>query len=458
MYAADTITAIATPPGAGGIGIVRVSGPLATVIAGSIFARDAGAGTAWESHVLYHGRALDRAGRPLDEALAVVMRGPHSYTGEDVIELHCHGSPVALQGVLQAALARGARLAEPGEFTRRAFLNGRLDLTQAEAVIDLIRARTELGAATAAQQLFGQLSQTLEPVRQMLIDVRARLEVQIDFSEEDVRVDQGQLVGDIESARERVVTLLDSYRRGKLARDGLRVTITGKPNVGKSSLLNALLREERAIVTAVPGTTRDVVEETADFGGVPVVLRDTAGLRDAADPVEEIGVRRARATIADADVVIALFDTSQPWEAEDDLVLQAVAARPVVIAFNKSDLTGLFGPEVLPPEIGGAPVLRLSARTGHGLDDLRAAVVGNDADIGDVVRDRPTVTLARHRDALAKVAGSLALALDGLRAGTAPDLVAVDLQNATDHIAEISGAITNEDVLDRIFSEFCIGK
>lgn len=238
----------------------------------------------------------------------------------------------------------------------------------------------------------------------------------------------------------------------------LHIGIFGRRNVGKSSLLNALLREERAIVTAVPGTTRDVVEETADFGGVPVVLRDTAGLRDAADPVEEIGVRRARATIADADVVIALFDTSQPWEAEDDLVLRAVAERPVIVAFNKSDLPSLFGLEVLAIKFGGAPVLRLSARTGHGLDDLRAAVVGNDADIGDVVRDRPTVTLARHRDALAKVAGSLALALDGLRAGTAPDLVAVDLQNATDHIAEISGAITNEDVLDRIFSEFCIGK
>ena len=457
MYAADTIAAIATPPGAGGVGIVRVSGPLALTIAQRVF-RGNGDGAGWESHRLYHGRVVDAAGKPLDDALAVLMRAPRSYTGEDVVELHCHGSPVALHDVLRATLAYGARLAEAGEFTRRAFLNGRLDLAQAEAVIELIRARSEAGATMAAEQLLGRLSRDLDEVRSALLDIRAQLEVQIDFSEEDVAVDQQRLASDIGLAREQVLALLSSYRQGKLARDGLRVTIAGKPNVGKSSLLNALLSEERAIVTAIPGTTRDTLEETVNFDGFPVVLADTAGLREASDPVEEIGVRRAHAKLADADVVIAVFDTSRPWEREDDQVLRAVAARTAVAVLNKSDLPSLFGARRIQKSLGRAVVLRLSARTGAGLDQLRVAVVRGAAGQPEAGGDRPTITLVRHRDALERVAESLELALEGVRGRLAPELVAVDVQNAADHIGSITGTITSEDVLDRIFSEFCIGK
>jgi len=457
MYAADTIAAIATPPGVGGIGIVRVSGPLALTIAQRVFRRGSD-DNGWESHRFYHGRVVDVAGKPLDDALVVLMRAPRSYTGEDVVELHCHGSPVALQDVLRAALAHGARLAEAGEFTRRAFLNGRLDLTQAEAVIELIRARGEAAATIAAEQLLGRLSRALDEIRSALVDIRAQLEVQIDFSEEEVAVDQRRLANDIALAREQVRTLLSSYHQGKLAREGLHVTITGKPNVGKSSLLNALLGEERAIVTAVPGTTRDTLEETVSFGGFPVVLSDTAGMRESSDPVEEIGVRRARAKLDEADIVIAVFDNSAPWDEEDDRVLQAVAARTVVAALNKSDLPGLCEAGAIEEGLGSAAVLRVSARTGAGLDDLRSAVLRCAVGQPEAAREQPTITLVRHRDALERAAESLKLALEGVRGRLAPELVAVDLQNAADHIGSLTGTITSEDVLDRIFSEFCIGK
>jgi tRNA modification GTPase len=459
MYAADTIAAIATPPGAGGIGIVRISGPLARVIAGRVFVPSAATDRGWDSHRLYHGTVRDAAGEPLDTALAVVMRGPRSYTGEDVLELHCHGSPVALRRVLHAVLSCGARAAEPGEFTRRAFLNGRLDLTQAEAVIELIRSRSAAGAALASTQLLGSLSDEFTNIRTDLIDVRARLEVQIDFSEEEVAVDPGALAGDIERALLRCERLLASYRRGRLVRDGLRVAIAGKPNVGKSSLLNALLGEERAIVTDVPGTTRDVVEEAADFDGIPVVLSDTAGVREATDAVEAIGVDRARAAIAGADVVIAVFDGSCQLDVADAAVIQAVRGGRTIVAINKADLAFAYEEGELVSRFPSAPrAVRISALTGAGLDGLRAAVVGSVADEGDGFGGGPTVTLVRHRDGLEKAAKSLRLALAGVRQGVSPDLIAVDVQDAADHLASITGALTSEDVLDRIFSEFCIGK
>jgi tRNA modification GTPase len=455
MYADDTIAAIATPPGAGGIGIVRVSGPLALAIAASLFDPP----REWESHHLYHGAIRDPLGARIDDSLAVVMRAPHSYTGEDVLELHCHGSPMALRRVLDAVLHCGARTAERGEFTRRAFLNGRLDLAQAEAVIELIRARNESGAALAAEQLFGRLSDALDRIRSALIEIRAQLEVEIDFSEEDVTVDQDALARTIDRTRADVLELLESYRHGKLIRDGIRVAITGKPNVGKSSLLNALLQEERAIVTAIPGTTRDVVEDIADFGGLPVTLSDTAGLRNTGDPIETIGVARARDKLAAADVVIGVFDGAQPLSAEDEAVLAAVADRPSVIALNKCDLPAALNPVDMQVRIVHTPVIRISAKTGAGLDELRRAVISRiDANAPDASRDAPTITLARHRDALEKAAASLALAHQGIQQRVAPDLVAVDIQAAADHIGGITGVITSEDVLEKIFAEFCIGK
>ncbi|MBI1817803.1 MAG: tRNA uridine-5-carboxymethylaminomethyl(34) synthesis GTPase MnmE [Deltaproteobacteria bacterium] len=456
MYAVDTIAALATPPGVGGIGIVRISGPGALQIATAMF--QGRPDNDWASHRLYHGAVRDLHGRTLDDGLAALMRAPHSYTGEDVLELHCHGSPVVLRRVLATALALGARLAEPGEFTRRAFLNGRIDLAQAEAVIELIRAHTDEGAALATDQLLGRLSHALSDARENLIQIRASLEVQIDFSEDDVMVDQVELSNMIEAAQTHLLALLESYRHGQLVRDGLQVVIAGKPNVGKSSLLNALLSQERVIVTAVPGTTRDIVEESVDFGGIPVRLSDTAGLRDAGDPVEEIGVSRARAKIVAVDVVIAVFDTSRPFDDLDEAMVALLANRRVVAALNKSDLPSILDAAEVTRRLGNARLVRLSALHGEGLDDLRRAVLRIVEDDGEPSTDQPTVILARHFDALTKAADSLRLALGSIRAQAPPDLIAIDVQAATDHIATITGAITSEDVLDRIFAEFCIGK
>ncbi|MBI4515149.1 MAG: tRNA uridine-5-carboxymethylaminomethyl(34) synthesis GTPase MnmE [Deltaproteobacteria bacterium] len=473
MYASDTIAAVATPPGAGGIGIVRLSGPHVGEIAARMFRAQAQPAT-WASHRLYRGSVIDAQGRTLDEGLAVIMRAPHSYTGEDVLELHCHGSPAGLRRVIMAVLAHGARLAEPGEFTRRAFLNGRLDLAQAEAIVELIAARSEEGAAIGADHLAGRLSHALNEIRQGLLDIRARIEVQIDFSDEDVRVDQGELTADIERAHTQVVALRDSYRHGKLVRQGLRVVITGKPNAGKSSLLNALLRAERAIVTSIPGTTRDVIEEAADFHGIPVLLSDTAGIRQPGDSVEQLGVSRARAKLAEAEVVLAVFDRTRPLD-RDDAEVAALARgllfpgsekrepprqllRQVVAVLNKSDLPAVIGEGELCDQLGLKPAVNVSAVTGAGLDALRAAVVTAVEQQSEVPANQPIVTLTRHHDALAKAGTALQLALDGVRQCQPLELVAVDIQRAADQLAEITGSLTSEDVLDRIFAQFCIGK
>ncbi len=337
MYAADTIAAVATPAGHGGIGIVRLSGPLTARIAASVFARAHDDG-AWRSHHFYHGRVLGPDGAVLDHALAVLMRAPHSYTGEDVLELHCHGSPAVLRRVLARTLSCGARLADKGEFTKRAFLNGRIDLAQAEAVADLVCARTSAAADIALRQLSGDLSQSLHEIRNRLIHVKALLEAQIDFSEEDVSVNADEMVQGIVNVKSHIKRLLDSYRYGQAMREGLRVAIIGKPNVGKSSLLNALLGQDRAIVTPQAGTTRDSIEEAADFDGIPVLLSDTAGLRDPspADPVERLGIERTARKIDEADLLLSVVDGSRPLDAEDARVLTADTGRRAIIVLNKS--------------------------------------------------------------------------------------------------------------------------
>jgi tRNA modification GTPase len=458
VYADDTIAAIATPQGHGGVGIVRASGPLAATIAAAVFSGAHGS-AAWTSHQLYYGRIVDARGGVLDEGLAVLMRAPRSYTGEDVLELHCHGSPVVLRRVLACVLRYGARQAEPGEFTKRAFLNGRLDLTQAEAVIDMVRACTETGAALAAAQLSGRLSEYLAHLREELIRLKALLEAQIDFSEEDFEVDAGELVSTAEACLVSIKSLIDTYLHGKIVRDGLRVAIIGKPNVGKSSLLNALLGEERAIVTAIAGTTRDTLDETADFDGVPVVLSDTAGLRSAADAdtVERLGMQRTAAKITEAQVLLPVLDASQPLDPQDHAVLQAAAGLPHVIVLNKIDLPNRIAAPAVREAANGHPVVAVSATQRTGLEDLRRHVLDQIVP-GRHAEDAPVLTNGRHVDALTKASVSLRLARQSLCARCPPDVVAVDVQDAIDHIGAITGAITSEDVLDRIFSEFCIGK
>jgi tRNA modification GTPase len=448
MYEEDTIAAIATPPGSGGIGVIRISGPASKEIGTRVFSRT-GEGK-WQTHRLYRGTVVDARGRHLDEALAVVMRRPRSYTGEDIFEIHCHGSPVVLRQTLAAILQFGARPADRGEFTKRAFLNGRIDLTQAEAVIDLIRARTAEGAGQAADQLFGHLSTHLDELRQHLARVKGLLEVQIDFSE-DVDFDANETAAVIRTVLVRIETLRRTYDRGRLVRDGIQVAITGRPNAGKSSLLNALLGTERAIVTPIPGTTRDVIEEAIDFGGVPIVLRDTAGLRDARDEVERIGVERARDVVRTADVVLHVIDGSRSIVETSTEIL----ATNTIVVINKVDLPRALAPNDL-VALAGHPIVEISATRGIGLDTLRQTILaGFDSEPVDGV---PILTSSRQFQALAEVCDVLQNAIEGLEQGTPVDLVSVDVQAALEHIASITGAITNEDVLDVIFREFCIGK
>ncbi|MFI5394848.1 MAG: tRNA uridine-5-carboxymethylaminomethyl(34) synthesis GTPase MnmE [Candidatus Binatia bacterium] len=459
MYADDTIAAVATPPGPGGVGIIRVSGPLSSAIAGRVFST-ARESSGWTSHHLYHGHVLDADGGVLDEGLAVLMRRPRSYTGEDVLELHCHGAPVLLQRILAYVLRCGARLAEPGEFTKRAFLNGRIDLMQAEAVLDLVRARTTAGAAIAAEQLDGRLSAHLGGLRSQLVVLKALLETQIDFCEEDIMVCAEQLLSAADHCIVTIQDLINTFSHGKWLREGLRVAIIGKPNVGKSSLLNALLGEERAIVTPIAGTTRDSIVETVDFEGVPVVLTDTAGLREPAQvgAVERLGIARTTAKIAASEVLLAVFDASAPLDREDDAVLKAAAGSPHIIVLNKTDLPRGISEDELRRGSAGGPMVAVSAKERLGLGALRRAVVaqvggGNGSDPSG-----PVLTNIRHRDALEKARNSLLLARESISEARPADLIAVDVQDAIDHIGEVTGGITSEEVLDQIFSKFCIGK
>jgi len=459
MYADDTIAAITTPPGQGGVGIVRISGPLCADIAARLFVGRA-AVAHWVSHALHLGHVRDAGNRTVDRALAVIMRAPQSYTGEDVLEFHCHGSPVVMRRVLTAVLQRGARLAEPGEFTKRAVLNGRLDLVQAEAVIDIVRARTDEAADLALAQLSGVLSNHLEDARTELVRLKALLEAQIDFADEDIAIDQEEIQLILKSLSHKIHRLIASYHQGKLRRDGAVVPIVGKPNVGKSSLLNALLGEDRAIVTPVPGTTRDTIEESITIDGVPVLLTDTAGLRACADndPVERLGMERTAAKIAGAHLVLFVVDVSQPLHAEDRFVAGSIHGKPTIVVANKSDLAEALPATDLAALAGGHPVLHVSAIAGSGLGALRETMAQMLGAAERTDPDSPVVSSARHHAALLLAADRLGMAHAAICDRLPPELVAVDVQEAIDQIGGITGVVTNEDVLDRIFAEFCVGK
>ncbi|CEP67732.1 tRNA modification GTPase MnmE [Moorella glycerini] len=456
---ADTIAAVATPPGEGGIGIIRLSGSEAVAIASKIFQPRRGLEfAASRSHTLRLGVIVDPAtGETVDEVLACIMRAPHSYTAEDVVEINCHGGPLAVARVLQLALRHGARLAEPGEFTRRAFLNGRLDLAQAEAVLDVIRARSSQGLAAAVGQLQGKLSQKITEINDFLTGVLAAIEASLDFPDEVGEVSASEL-DNLRQAREEVKKLLGTWEEGRLLNEGLKIAIVGRPNVGKSSLLNALLRQERAIVSQIPGTTRDTIEETLLLGGFACRLIDTAGLRETADTLESIGVARTRQAVKEADLVLMVVDLSTGILPEDERILEEVAGKTLIVVGNKVDLvgekkTGLEAFASLYPRVA------ISAREGRGLDELaqrvKEVVLG-----GKAVRKRgdPLLTRARHRDALEKCLEHLNAAIAAWEEGMPGDLIAVDLWAARDFLGEITGATAREDLLDRIFSDFCIGK
>lgn len=455
MRSVETIVAVATPPGEGGIGIVRLSGPQAEDFLDQLF-RGSHPSLPRHSHYLYLGHLHDVSGRLLDEVMVVVMRAPRSYTREDVIEVHCHGGMVVMRRILDAFLEIGARLAAPGEFTQRAFLNGRLDLSQAEAVIDLIRARSESSSRVALAQLDGLVSRTVKEMSDSLADLLSQVEALVDFPEEDI--DFAEMIYLEQHARDlqsRIEYFLAHFDMGRILREGLSVLILGKPNVGKSSLLNRLLGESRAIVTDIPGTTRDTIEENLILGGIPLRLIDTAGVRDTDDPVEAAGVYRAREKIASADLILLVVDVSRPLDAQDRLALGACAERKVLLVCNKSDLP--LTP--LPVDFLSLPSISLSCRSGEGLATLKDSLVNF---LGGSLQGDPAQEVVfsdrRHRDALLRARDALSRFRSALAEELSPEFPALDLRVALDALGEILGKTTPDDILDRIFSRFCIGK
>ena len=456
MYEEDTIAAIATPPGEGGIAVIRISGADAENIATKIFARAQGKNGRLASHRLYHGEIHEpQSNCMVDDVLLTIMRKPRSYTGEDVVEIHCHGGAFLSRKILGLALSQGARQAEPGEFTKRAFLNGKMDLSQAEAVLDLIRARTDKAAALALTQARGELSKWVHGLREELLDILVQVEAAIDFPEEEIellkRPDVIQKIGNL---RSEILDIISTYEWGRLFREGARVCICGRPNVGKSSLLNALLGQERVIVTPVPGTTRDVIEEAINLDGLPVVLWDTAGLRETDDQIEQMGVNLSRQYLEKADALIVVLDGSTRLTQDDEVLLRNVEARKVLIAVNKDDLPQVLSPEDL--SRFSDSIVRVSAKSGEGINVLQKK-------LRDLVIDcerEPAMVLTnlRHRNALLRGETALRHAETTLGEGYAAEFVAVDLNETRDALGEIIGTVSDENILERIFNNFCIGK
>ncbi len=454
MYIHDTIAAVSTPPGNGGIGIVRVSGDLAAHVGITLFKPVKNGGLV--SHRFSFGTIYDSAhDQVVDEAMAVFMRGPHSYTRENLLELHCHGGWLVVERVLALVLSCGVRLAEAGEFTRRAFLNGRIDLTQAEAVMDIIASESDSALQLAQNIRGGALSQRIDAIRGLLLQALALVEAYIDFPDDDLgHLDSVAILKAVDDARQQIAELLASFEEGRVIRDGIAVLIVGKPNAGKSSLLNRLLNENRAIVTHIPGTTRDIIEQKVNFEGLTVRLLDTAGIRHTEDPVEREGISRTLAQIPLADLILAVFDASADFTSEDQLILDAVAGRRAIAIMNKCDLPRQLS---LPDPALFLETVTIAALSGHGIDHLKQRVSARFlAGSGDS-RDRVALSRARHRDALEVAARHLATFGDNFGEQNL-ELLALDLRGALDGVGSVTGQVVNDELLDLIFSSFCIGK
>jgi tRNA modification GTPase len=465
----DTIAAIATPLGEGGLAVIRISGPQAFAVADRCFApvgKNSLKPSAAPTHTVHFGRVV-HDGRTVDEALVAVMRAPRTFTREDVVEVTCHGGILPAKMVLDAVLAGGARLAEPGEFTRRAFLNGRIDLAQAEAVADVIHSRTELALRAANEQLAGKLSQRINLLRDDMVKTLAHVEAHIDFPDEDIAPDtKAQLISRLERGIAFMGELLRTANEGQILRRGIRAAIVGRPNAGKSSLLNQLLGHDRAIVSPIPGTTRDTIEETANIRGLPVVFIDTAGLREARDEIEGEGIRRSRETFQKAEFILHVMDASEPLTEADEKYLAEFVGKKHIIVRNKIDLpaklvwssafTRLSGP----PEGGtpNLPIVDVCCLTGNGIEALKDSIkelVWS----GEIKTEMLQVMInSRHQDALNRARVATQRTLEAVRAGDTLELAAMDLRIAVNAVGEIVGKTTTEDLLDMIFSQFCIGK
>ena len=456
----DTIAAIATPAGAGGIGVVKISGAEAIRMALPLF-RPVRDESCPKSHRLYYGHIIDPGtGKTIDEVLFTIMRAPHTYTREDVVEIQAHGSRCGLYTILELVLKQGARLAKPGEFTMRAFLNGRIDLSQAEAVIEVVSAQTKEGLELATRQLKGDLSKTIESARDSLKGVLVEVEAAIDFPEDVEEIIQPETFA--EKVEQGVIapleSLLANYDEGHIYRDGISAIIVGRPNVGKSSLMNQLLQKERSIVTTIPGTTRDFIEETVNIKGIPLRLIDTAGLHDAGDTLEEMGMKFTRKRLNEAEIALFMIDSSMPVTDEDLKIYGLLRGRKSILIINKTDLPPYQPVHQIEDRFPGLPCVRISALYNKGIDKLKDTVFKAITD-GKGPADLPAVVPnLRHKVAIERALSASRAASEGFKESRPSELIAIDIREALDALGEITGSTTTEDILEQIFSRFCIGK
>ncbi len=457
----DTISAISTAIGEAGIGIVRMSGKDSIEIANKIFKgekieklKDG------ENRKLIYGYIIDpEKDEIIDEVLIVYMKSPYTYTREDMVEIYCHGGIIPVRRILELTLKYGARLADRGEFTKRAFLNGRLDLSQAEAVIDMINAKTDKSYDVSLNQLEGSLSKEIREIRDILLNMIAHIEVSIDFPDEDIEeVTYNQLEKDAKKVYEKIDNLLSTADRGRILRDGLNTVILGKPNVGKSSLLNAILRENRAIVTDVPGTTRDIIEEYVNIDGIPLKIVDTAGIRDTEDLVEKIGVDRAKEMVDKADLIIAVFDMSEDLSKEDEKIINIIRDKKSIILLNKTDLPVKFDEKQIRKMLPDKKIINTSIVKGIGLDELINSIKDMFYSGEMDIKNEVVITNVRHKNQLLKAKNNIEDGLEAIKLNMPLDCIEVDIRNCWKNLGEISGDTVTEDILDKIFSEFCIGK
>lgn len=456
----DTIAAIATPPGEGGIGVIRISGPEALSVASQVLkSTHHQPFSIIQPRKVYHGEAIHlQTGNVLDEVIFFYFQKPHSYTGEDIIEIQAHGSMLGLTQILNQILSINVRLADPGEFTQRAFLNGRIDLIQAESVIDLIRAKTEKGRQLALRQLQGRSTAVIHSLESDLYQILTLIEALLDFPEEGIPdIEQASIIHKVTLIIQQLVKLIQNSEEGQKIQDGISIVITGRPNVGKSSLLNSFLQEERAIVTSLPGTTRDVIEAQYQLKGIPIRLIDTAGLRETDNPVEQIGIKKAQEYLDNADLILLVIDGSEPLTSEDSILINKFQDRPLLVVINKTDLPQkVFSNDFR--EFSNLKLIETSTLSGEGLERLESAVT-NLIGMGRIqVDDLPILSRIRHKKALENAVFALQRFIQGIRDGLSEDLLAVELREALTSIGQITGKNVTSEVIEQIFSQFCIGK